>query len=180
MHLRLLKSNVTNSILKLPWNKFNNFSCTASWKMGLSQLAKKNYLSHLPNQVYFFPGLTCSLIFYKVKEPRNVSITYKIFDCIHIYIYIYIYIYIIYIPWPFSSANSVWKEKVLYPHLKIIQPALKKNPFPCTAQLFLAICLTTSAKSWAQGEHLTVLFRWATVQLLVAEVSPNRTKAISL
>ena len=43
VHPQLLKSNATNSILKLPQKKF--LSCTASRKMGLSLFAKKLFKS---------------------------------------------------------------------------------------------------------------------------------------
>ena len=58
----------------------SNLSCTASRKI---IAYKKNYLSYLPNQIYVFLRETWSLIFYEVKGPRNVSITYSIFDCVN-------------------------------------------------------------------------------------------------
>ena len=41
-------------------------------------------LSYLPNQIYVFLGKTWSSMFYEVQGPRNVSITYNIFDCVHL------------------------------------------------------------------------------------------------
>ena len=54
VYLRLLKCNVTNSILKFPRKKnSNDFFCTAP---DTFTVRKKNYLSYLPNQTYVFRG----------------------------------------------------------------------------------------------------------------------------
>ena len=83
IHLRLLKSIVANSILKLPRKKFQQLLLYCILENWTFAFCKKNDLSYLPNQIYDFPGQTWSSIFFNVKGPGNVSITYNIFDCVH-------------------------------------------------------------------------------------------------
>ena len=68
VHLRFLKSNVTYTIL-------------IAITFVVLHIGKWDF-QNLPNQIYVFPGKTWSSIFYEVKRPRNVSITYNIFDCV--------------------------------------------------------------------------------------------------
>ena len=50
--------------------------------MLLSLFARK-LLKLSPKSDLCFPGIKMELIVYKVKEPRNVSIIYNNFDCVH-------------------------------------------------------------------------------------------------